>query len=454
VPLDILILAAGQGTRMKSALPKVLHALGGRPLLQHVVDTARSLSPRSLHIVIGHGAERVREIIRADGANWVLQAEQLGTGHAVQQAASGLPADGLTLILYGDVPLVREATLRALVEAAQAGAFGLLTVDLADPTGYGRIVREADGGVARIVEHKDASEAERTLREGNTGIMAMPSVRLLGWLAKLGNANAQREYYLTDIVAMAVADGVAVRPFKAANEAEVAGVNDRAQLAALERVYQARCARELMLAGVTLADPARFDLRGHIRHGSEIFIDVNVVLEGEITLGDNVRIGAGCVLKNAQLGDGVTVHPHCVIEGAEIGAGCSVGPFARLRPGTRMAEGAKIGNFVETKKAVIGAHSKISHLSYVGDALLGVDVNVGAGTITCNYDGVNKFETRIGDGAFIGSNTALVAPVEVGRGATVGAGSVITSAVPEDALAVARGKQRNIEGWQRPKKKT
>jgi bifunctional UDP-N-acetylglucosamine pyrophosphorylase/glucosamine-1-phosphate N-acetyltransferase len=453
VPPDIVILAAGQGTRMKSALPKVLHAIGGRPLLQHVVDTAQALAPRALHIVIGHGAERVRESIRAPGANWVLQAEQLGTGHAVQQAAPALGADGVTLVLYGDVPLLRTSTLHPLLEAAEAGAFALLTVELADPSGYGRIVRDAGGRVARIVEHKDAAAAERAIHEGNTGIVAMPTARLRGWLARLGNANAQREYYLTDTVAMAVADGVEVRPFLANEESEVAGVNDRAQLAALERVYQGRCARELMLAGVTLADPARFDLRGTLVHGAEVFIDVNVVLEGEIVLGSNVRIGAGCVLKSTRVGDGVTLHPHSVIEGAEIGPNCTVGPFARLRPGTRMAEGAKIGNFVETKKAVIGAHSKISHLSYVGDAVLGEDVNVGAGTITCNYDGANKFETRIGDGAFIGSNTALVAPVEVGRGATVGAGSVITSAVPDDALAVARGKQRNIEGWQRPTRK-
>jgi bifunctional UDP-N-acetylglucosamine pyrophosphorylase/glucosamine-1-phosphate N-acetyltransferase len=454
VSLDVVILAAGQGTRMKSALPKVLHSLGGRALLQHVVDTAASLGPDRLHVVIGHGAERVREAIDAPRASWVLQAEQLGTGHAVQQAAPALPGTGVTLILYGDVPLIRADTLRPLLDAARDGALGLLTVELADPAGYGRIVRDALGRVAAIIEHKDASEAERAIREVNTGIMAMPTARLKGWLGRLGNANVQREYYLTDIVAMAAADGVEVRTSSAAGESEVAGVNDRAQLAALERVYQQRVAQALMLGGVTLADPARLDVRGRVAHGRDVFIDANVVLEGEVVLGDEVRIGAGCVLKNARLAERVTVHPHSVIEGADIGPGCAVGPFARLRPGTRMAEGSKIGNFVETKKAEIGAHSKISHLSYVGDAVLGEDVNVGAGTITCNYDGVNKFETRIGDGAFIGSNTALVAPVSVGAQATVGAGSVITSAVPENALAVARGKQRNIEGWQRPRRKS
>jgi bifunctional UDP-N-acetylglucosamine pyrophosphorylase/glucosamine-1-phosphate N-acetyltransferase len=453
VALDVVILAAGQGTRMKSALPKVLHPLAGRPLLQHVIDAANTLSPDGLHIVIGHGADRVQSGVSADGAHWVLQAEQLGTGHAVQQAAPGLGVEGTTLILYGDVPLVQPGTLRALVDAAAAGRLALLTVELPDPTGYGRIVRGAEGGVEAIVEHKDATESQRAIREVNTGIMAVPTGRLLGWLARLGNANAQREYYLTDVIAMAAADGVPVQPFAAASAHEVAGVNDRLQLATLERALQAEQARTLMLAGVTLLDPARFDLRGSLRHGRDVSIDVNVVLEGEVTLGDGVRIGAHCVIRDAVLGDGVTVHPHSIIEGADIDAGCAIGPFARLRPGTRLAKGAKIGNFVETKKATVGPKSKISHLSYVGDAVLGEGVNVGAGTITCNYDGVNKFETRIGDGAFIGSNTALVAPVTVGRGATVGAGSVITSAVPDDALAVARGKQRNIEGWQKPKKK-
>ena len=451
--LDVVILAAGQGTRMKSALPKVLHPLAAKPLLQHVIDAAASLSPRALHIVIGHGADQVKRGVTADGARWVLQAEQLGTGHAVQQAANDLPADGTTLILYGDVPLISEASLRRLLDAATTDALALLTVELRDSTGYGRIVRDASGRVAAIVEHKDASPAQRAIREVNTGIMALPTARLLAWLSRLRNSNAQREYYLTDIIAMAVADGVRVEAFAAANEHEVAGVNDRVQLAALERAFQTELAGALMRAGVTIRDPARFDLRGRLRHGLDVTIDTNVILEGDVELGSNVSIGTGCVVRNSRLGDGVIIHPHSVIDGAEIAAGCAVGPFARLRPGTRMAEGAKVGNFVETKKAVIGPHSKISHLSYVGDAVLGRDVNIGAGTITCNYDGLNKFETRIGDGAFIGSNTALVAPVTVGSEATVAAGSVITSEVPDKALAVARGKQRNIDGWQRPTRK-
>jgi len=454
VTLDVVILAAGQGTRMKSALPKVLHPLAGKPLLQHVIDAAMALRPHGLHIVVGHGAERVKSGVTAAHAHWVLQPEQLGTGHAVQQAIPALAETGTTLILYGDVPLITQPSLHCLLEAAASGALGLLTVELQDPAGYGRIVRDGSGSVQAIVEHKDATPLQRQIREVNTGIMALPTAHLRRWLAQLRNDNAQREYYLTDIIAMAAGESVRVEAISASSETEVAGVNDRAQLATLERAAQLARARQLMLDGVTLQDPARIDIRGTLRHGKDVSIDINVIFEGDSTLGDNVKIGAGCVLKNAQLGDGVTVHPHSVIEGAQIASGCSVGPFARLRPGTRMAEGAKIGNFVETKKADIGAHSKISHLSYVGDAVLGEDVNVGAGTITCNYDGVNKFETRIGDGAFIGSNTALVAPVTVGAHATVGAGSVITTAVPDNTLAVARGKQRNIDGWKRPEKES
>ena len=451
--LDIVILAAGQGTRMVSDLPKVLHPLAGQPLLRHVSDAALALAPRSLNIVIGHGAERVRTALGDVAANWILQKAQLGTGHAVQQVLPGLAHDGATLILYGDVPLVRDETLRELVAMAAEGALALLTVELADPTGYGRILRDAEGRVAAIVEHKDASPAQRTVREVNTGIMAVPNARLHAWLSQLGNDNAQGEYYLTDIIAMAARDGVEVRPLTATDEHEVAGVNNREQLAVLERAYQARKARELLLAGVTLRDPARFDLRGRLRHGRDVSIDVNVIIEGEVELADYVSIGANCVLKNVRVGIGSIIHPNSMLENAEIAAGCSVGPFARLRPGTRLAEGARVGNFVETKQTTIGPHSKVNHLSYVGDAELGQHVNVGAGTITCNYDGVNKYRTTIGDGAFIGSNTALVAPVEVGRNATVGAGSVLTSAVPDETLAIARGRQRNIAGWQRPSKK-
>jgi bifunctional UDP-N-acetylglucosamine pyrophosphorylase/glucosamine-1-phosphate N-acetyltransferase len=454
VALDIVILAAGQGTRMVSDLPKVLHPLAGKPLLGHVIDAAATLAPRSLNVVIGHGAERVRQSLADAGANWVMQDQQLGTGHAVQQALPALGSDGITLILYGDVPLVRESTLRELVAMARQGPLALLTVRLADPTGYGRVMRDHRGRVAAIVEHKDATPEQREVREVNTGIMAVPNARLRDWLGRLENTNAQREYYLTDIIAMAAHEGVGVEPLEAASEEEVAGVNNREQLATLERAYQQLRARELLLAGVTLRDPARFDLRGTLRHGRDVSIDINVIIEGTVELGSGVTIGANCVLRNARVGDGASIQPNSVVEDADVGPRCSVGPFARLRPGTRMAEGAKIGNFVETKKARIGAHSKISHLSYVGDAVLGEDVNVGAGTITCNYDGVNKFQTTIGDGAFIGSNTALVAPVEVGRNATVGAGSVVTAPVPDGALAVARGKQRNIEGWKRPQKKS
>ena len=454
MPLEIVILAAGQGARMVSDLPKVLHRLAGRALVQHVADTAALLGPQNLHIVIGHGAEQVRTSLAASDAHWVVQERQLGTGHAVQQALPGLADGGIALILYGDVPLVRESTLRELVAIAEEGALALLTVVLADPSGYGRILRDERGRVAAIVEHKDASTAERAVCEVNTGIMALPTAQLRNSLGRLGNNNAQGEYYLTDIIALAAGEGVIVQPLAAASEEEVAGVNDRQQLAMLERAYQRRMARELMLAGLTLVDPARFDLRGSLRHGRDSVIDINVIIEGHVVLGNKVRVGANCILRNARIADGAVIHENSVIEDADVGPACSVGPLARLRPGTRMADGARIGNFVETKKARIGAHSKISHLSYVGDAVLGENVNVGAGTITCNYDGVNKFQTTIGDGAFIGSNTALVAPVEVGRNATVGAGSVVTTAVPDEALAVARGKQRNIEGWRRPRKKS
>jgi len=438
---------------MVSDLPKVVHPLAGKPLLAHVVDTAARLEPRSLNVVVGHGAERVRRALGDAAINWIAQERQLGTGHAVQQALPALGEDGITLILYGDVPLVRESTLRELVAAARQGPLALLTVRLADPAGYGRVLRDHRGRVAAIVEHKDATHEQREVREVNTGIMAVPNARLRAWLGRLGNDNAQREYYLTDIIAMAAHEGVGVEPLEAASEDEVAGVNNREQLATLERAYQRARARELLLAGVTLRDPERFDLRGRLRHGRDVTIDINVIIEGEVELGDGVSVGANCVLRNARVGDGASIEPNSVVEDSDVGPRCSVGPFARLRPGTRMATGAKIGNFVETKKARIGANSKISHLSYVGDAVLGEDVNVGAGTITCNYDGANKFQTTIGDGAFIGSNTALVAPVEVGRNATIGAGSVVTAAVPDDALAVARGKQRNVEGWKRPQKK-
>lgn len=437
---------------MRSDLPKVLHPLAGKPLLRHVIDTALALSPRQLAVVVGHGAERVRVALGNVPVSWVSQEQQLGTGHAVLQALPLLARDGTTLILYGDVPLVREETLRELVTLAERGTVSLLTVALADPTGYGRILRDADGRVGAIVEHKDATPEQRAIREVNTGIMVVPNARLHEWLPTLGNRNVQGEYYLTDVIALAARSGMGVAPLEAADENEVAGVNNREQLATLERAWQVRSARELLLAGVTLRDPARFDLRGQLRHGRDVTIDVNVIIEGEVELGDHVSIGANCILRNTRIGTGTTVHPNSLLEGAEVGSGCSVGPFARLRPGTRLDEGARVGNFVETKQTTIGAHSKVNHLSYVGDAAIGREVNVGAGTITCNYDGVNKHRTVIGDGAFIGSNTSLVAPVVVGAAATVGAGSVVTAAVPDDSLALARGRQRNISGWKRPQK--
>ena len=444
---DIVILAAGQGTRMRSSLPKVLHCLAGRPLLCHVTRTARGLSNRPPAVVIGHGADRVKECLAEEDIHWIIQEQQLGTGHAVQQALPVLQDQGVTLVLYGDVPLIREETLRELLDSAQKDCLSILTVKLQDPTGYGRIIRADNGLVEAIVEHKDATEAQRTISEVNTGIMAMPTALLRDWLSRLGNNNAQGEYYLTDIVAMAGSDGLPVETVIASSWMEVSGINNRAQLAQLERCFQEAAATRLMDAGISLRDPCRFDLRGTLAHGTDIDIDVNVVIEGDVELGDRVKIGPGCVIRNSQLGDDVVIDANSIVEGARIEARCTVGPFARLRPGADMREGAKAGNFVEIKKSVIGVGSKVSHLSYIGDSELGSAVNIGAGTITCNYDGKNKFKTEIGDGAFIGSNTALVAPVKVGAGATTAAGSVITTEVPDQALAVARGKQRNIEGW-------
>ncbi len=448
---DIVILAAGQGTRMRSAFPKVLHRLGGKPLLQHVYETAAALSPHSLVIVYGHGGERVRRCFADWSVDWVEQVQQLGTGHAVQQALPFLTQD-VVLVLYGDVPLLRQETLRRLLAAAGEDRLALLTVTLADPTGYGRIVRDEGGRVRRIVEEKDAGPREKAIREVNTGIMAIPLRRLRDWLTRLDNDNAQGEYYLTDVVAMAVAEGVAVET-EAADPDEVQGINDKRQLARLERIYQRRRADALMDQGVTLYDPTRFDVRGEVTVGRDVEIDVNVVLEGQVRLGDRVRIGAGTVLRNADIGDDVEILPHCVIDGVRVGSGCRVGPFARLRPETVLADHVHIGNFVEIKKSSIGSGSKINHLSYVGDSEVGAGVNIGAGTITCNYDGVNKHRTVIEDGAFIGSDTQLVAPVRIGRDATIGAGSTITRDAPEGKLTLSRSKQVTIENWQRPSKK-
>ncbi|WP_339904277.1 bifunctional UDP-N-acetylglucosamine diphosphorylase/glucosamine-1-phosphate N-acetyltransferase GlmU [Pseudomonas guineae] len=449
--LDIVILAAGQGTRMRSALPKVLHPIAGKSMLAHVIDTARQLDPQGIHVVIGHGAERVREQLAADDLNFVLQTEQLGTGHAVAQALPALTAERV-LILYGDVPLIEIGTLERLLQRVSEQQLGLLTVNLNDPTGYGRIVRDGSGVVNAIVEHKDATAEQRLISEGNTGILAVPGKRLSDWLGRLSNSNAQGEYYLTDVIAMAVADGLVVATEQAVDEMEVLGANDRIQLAQLERHYQYRAARRLMVQGVTLIDPARFDLRGEVTVGRDVTIDINVILEGCVIIEDGVQIGPNCVIKNSTLRTGAIIKANSHLEGAEVGEGADCGPFARLRPGSVLGAKAHVGNFVELKNATLGEGAKAGHLSYLGDAEIGARTNIGAGTITCNYDGANKFKTVLGEDVFIGSNSALVAPVTLGNRATTGAGSVITGDVPANTLAVGRAKQRNIEGWKRPVK--
>ena len=451
--LDIVILAAGQGTRMRSALPKVLHPVAGKSMLGHVIDTARQLQPHSIQVVIGHGAEAVRERLGASDLNFVLQAEQLGTGHAVAQALPALSAERV-LILYGDVPLIAAETLQRLLALVSDQQLGLLTVQLADPTGYGRIVRGADGQVEAIVEHKDANAAQRAISEGNTGILAVPGKRLADWLGRLSNSNAQGEYYLTDVIAMAVADGLVVATEQASDEMEVLGANDRIQLSQLERHYQYRAGRRLMAQGVTLIDPARFDLRGEVTVGRDVLIDVNVILEGQVVIEDGVHIGPNCVIKDSVLRQGAIVKANSHLDGADVGEGADCGPFARLRPGTVLGAKAHVGNFVELKNAKLGAGAKAGHLSYLGDAEIGARTNIGAGTITCNYDGANKFKTVLGEDVFIGSNSSLVAPVSLGDGATTGAGSTVTADVPANTLAVGRAKQRNIDGWKRPVKLT
>src|SRR5690554_514499 len=450
--LDVVVLAAGQGTRMRSTLPKVLHRLAGKPMVCHVLDTAGELDAQRLHVVVGHGAEQVREALAGYPLHFALQAEQKGTGHAVAQALDGL-GDGKVLILYGDVPLIRRETLAALLAQVSETRMGLLSVTLDDPTGYGRIVRDANDEVVAIVEQKDASTSELAIRECNTGIMAMTAAQLGRWLPQLSANNAQGEYYLTDVIAMAAAEGVAIATAQPVEAQEVEGVNNRLQLARLERAYQARIADELMLQGVALYDPSRIDVRGRLRCGHDVEIDVGCVFEGDVELGEGVRIGAHCVIRDSRIGAETVIEPHSVIDTTVVAGHSHIGPFARLRPGTRLAAGVKIGNFVETKNAELGEGSKINHLSYVGDARLGRDVNVGAGTITCNYDGANKHVTEIGDGAFIGSNTALVAPVSVGSGATIGAGSTISRDVPDGALGVSRARQLNKPDWVRPTRK-
>ncbi|MBA4502883.1 bifunctional UDP-N-acetylglucosamine diphosphorylase/glucosamine-1-phosphate N-acetyltransferase GlmU [Marinobacterium marinum] len=450
---DVVILAAGQGSRMKSALPKVMHGLAGKPMLQHVIDSARGLTPEALHVVIGHEGEQVEQAMSGQALNFVWQREQLGTGHAVAQAMPNIDPDAVVLVLYGDVPLTRRETLQKLVDMAAKGDLGLLTVTLDDPSGYGRIIRNAVGDVVAIVEHKDATEQEKLIREVNTGILALPAAALHDWLPRLSADNAQGEYYLTDVIAMAAEEGMRVRAIQPLAEQEVQGVNNRQQLAQLERWYQRRLADALMAEGVTLADPHRIDIRGSLQAGRDVQIDINTLFEGEVILAEGVHIGANCIIRDARIGTGTRVEANSIIEGAVIAENAQIGPFARLRPGTEMAAGSKIGNFVETKKACIGEGSKVNHLTYIGDAEIGREVNVGAGTITCNYDGVNKSMTIIGDGAFIGSNSALVAPVEIGAGATVGAGSTVTKKVGDNQLTVARGKQVNLDNWARPQKK-
>lgn len=452
--LDIVILAAGQGSRMKSALPKVLHKIGGKPMVQHVIDNASAMGDNQIHVVIGHGAEKVEAELSGQGVEFALQAEQLGTGHAVAQAMPNVSDEGVVLVLYGDVPLTQTATMAELVKIAEQGEFGLLTVKLEDPTGYGRIVRGETGDVVAIVEHKDATSEQREIREVNTGILALPAALLNQWIPQLSSDNVQGEYYLTDIIAMAARQGIRIQAIQPATEQEVQGVNNRMQQAELERWYQLQQAENLMIEGVTLADPARIDVRGTVAVGHDVAIDINVILEGRVEIGDNVTIDTNCIIKDSIIGAGTHIKAHSVLEEAVVGNSCDIGPFARLRPGSHLAAKAKVGNFVETKKANIGEGSKVNHLTYIGDAEIGAGVNVGAGTITCNYDGVNKSKTEIGDGAFIGSNSSLVAPVKVGAGATVGAGSTITKAIEADQLAVTRAKQLNLSNWQRPVKKS
>ena len=469
--LDVVILAAGKGTRMNSNLPKVMHKVAGKPMIEHVVDCASSLGTEHIHLVVGHGAEAIKqhflggdshegyvsyEGIKGSDLNFVSQENQLGTGHAVQQAMPNIPARSVedrVLVLYGDVPLVSKDTLQELIDTSTSAPLAVLTLFTQTPEGLGRIIRDEDHQLRAIVEERDASEQQRGINEVNSGILVASAIELKDWLTRLSNDNAQGEYYLTDIIAMAVADGHSVESLTTGDEYEVQGVNDKLQLCMLERHFQMIQAQALLATGVTVMDPTRVDIRGDISYGRDLTIDVNVVLEGQIKLGNNVSIGANCLIKDATLGDDVTVLPGTIIDGAVIGNAATIGPYARLRPGTVLADKVKVGNFVETKKTVMGEGSKANHLAYIGDAELGAGVNIGAGTIFCNYDGVNKHTTTLGDDVFVGSNSVLVAPVELENGVFVAAGSVINRAVPSDNLAVGRAKQRNVAGWKRPVKK-
>ena len=452
-PLQVVILAAGQGKRMHSRLPKVLQPLAGRPLLAHVLETARRLSPDRVCVVVGHGGAAVREALASPDLAWAEQSPQLGTGHAVMQALAHLVPDGVVLVLYGDVPLIAAGTLRSLMEAAAPGRLALLTQTLAEPKGYGRIVRDAAGRVARIVEEKDADESERAIREVNTGILALPGAKLGDWLGRLRNDNAQREYYLTDIVAAAVADGVPIEVRQPSTAAECLGVNSKAELASLERLYQMSHADRLLEQGVTLADPARIDVRGELECGRDVSIDVNCIFEGRVVLGEGVKVGASCILRDVEIGAGAEIRPFSILEEARVGANARIGPFARIRPGSDLAEEVHVGNFVEVKASRIGRASKANHLAYVGDSTVGRDVNIGAGTITCNYDGAQKHRTIIEDDVHIGSDVQLIAPVTVGRGATIAAGATITEDVPPGGLTLTQKKQVTKPDWQRPRKK-
>ncbi|RUO27012.1 UDP-N-acetylglucosamine diphosphorylase/glucosamine-1-phosphate N-acetyltransferase [Aliidiomarina minuta] len=451
--INAVILAAGKGTRMRSGLPKVLHPIAHKPMVAHVIETAQAVGANKVQLVYGHGAASLKARLNNYQVNWVEQAEQLGTGHAVQQVIPHINDQDSVLILYGDVPLIQTETLRQLLVAKGDSDLALLTVNLPDPSGYGRIMRDEQGAVTGIVEHKDATPAQRLISEVNTGIMAASGQSLKRWLSALSNDNVQGEYYLTDVVAMAANEGVVIASSQPANAADVEGANNRVQLAALERAYQQRIAEDLMLAGATLMDPARIDVRGEVSVGNDVVVDVNVIFEGKVHLGEGAVIEANCILRDCTIGAGARVKANSVIEGAILGEHAQAGPFARLRPGAELAKDAAVGNFVEMKKSYLGEGAKAGHLAYLGDAHIGAGANIGAGTITCNYDGVNKFRTEIGENAFIGSNSSLVAPVHIGAGATTGAGSVITSDVADQELAVGRAKQRNISGWKRPAKK-
>jgi bifunctional UDP-N-acetylglucosamine pyrophosphorylase/glucosamine-1-phosphate N-acetyltransferase len=446
---SIIILAAGQGKRMNSALPKVLQPLAGRPLLQHVIDCSREVGANDICVVFGHGGDAVPALFNDDDIRWALQLEQLGTGHAVLQAMPDTPSDNRVLMLYGDVPLLRPQTLMKLFDGCSHDEVAVLTIELDNPFGYGRIIRER-GNVIKSIEERDATDDEKAITEVNTGVMCAPADKLKTWLERLGNDNSQGEYYLTDVIGMAVSDGVVVRGIKADNQAEIMGINDKKQLGEAERALQERLVAELQASGVTFADPARVDIRGELHCGKDVFIDVNAIFEGSVTLGDNTKIESNNLVRDSQIGAGTTIHSNCHIEGASTGSDCEIGPFARLRPGAELANNVKIGNFVEVKQSTIDDGSKVNHLTYIGDAVIGAGVNIGAGTITCNYDGVSKHQTTIGDDVFIGSGVELVAPVEVGKGATIGAGSTISKPAPEGKLTLERAKQVTVRGWKPP----